>query len=201
MGGSMGFTVEGDYFEACTCAVSCPCIFLSPATQETCDLLFAWHITGGAKDGVDLSGLNVAMAARSPQQMTDGNWTVKLYLDERAAPEQADALAAIFSGQAGGHLANVAPLIGTVAGVEAAPITFEKSATTRKLAIGSVGEAEVSEIVGMDGESPAVISNPLLGAVTQPVRQARATHARYEDAFEFQTAGTNSFFTEFAYTG
>lgn len=39
----MSFRVEGDYFEACSCSVSCPCIFLSPATTDDCDLFFAWN--------------------------------------------------------------------------------------------------------------------------------------------------------------
>lgn len=195
----MGFSVEGDYFEACTCAVSCPCIFLSPATGDTCDLLFAWHIDEGAKDGVTLDGLNVMLAVRSPKQMTDGGWTAALYLDQRASDEQSAALGAIFSGQAGGHLANVAPLIGSVAGVWPAPISFERSGTARRLAVGDVAEAEVAEIVGMDGTNPAVITNPLLGAIAQPVRQARSSLVRYDGAFQFETSNSNSFVAEFAY--
>ncbi len=108
----MSYTVEGEYMEACSCSVSCPCIFLNPATKDACDVFIGWHITRGDKEGVDLSGLNVALAVHSPKLMTDGNWTAALYLDERASPAQAEALTAIFSGQAGGHLANVAPLIG-----------------------------------------------------------------------------------------
>ena len=195
----MTFAVRGDYFEACTCAVSCPCIFLSPATEDTCDLLFAWHVEAGEMDGVDLAGLNVALAVRSPKQMTDGGWKAALYLDDRADQAQAGALAAIFSGQAGGHLANVAPLIGEVTGVESAPIAFERDGTTRRLSVGRVAAAEVAEIVGMDGTNPAVITNPLLGAITQPVRQARSTSVRYDGAFSFSAEGRNSFIAEFAY--
>ncbi len=105
----MSYKVEGDYFESCTCTVSCPCIFLAPATEEACDVLFAWHVKGGEMDGVNLDDLNVVLAAHSPRNMTEGGWKVALYLDERADPNQATALGAIFSGQAGGHLANVAP--------------------------------------------------------------------------------------------
>jgi hypothetical protein len=195
----MTFAVHGDYFEACTCAVSCPCIFLSPATEDTCDLLFAWHIDEGEMDGVDLAGLNVALAARSPKQMTDGGWKAALYLDDRATEAQSGALGAIFSGAAGGHLANVAPLIGEVTGVEAVPIAFERDGTTRRLSVGDVGSAEVAEIVGMDGTNPAVISNPLLGAIAQPVRQARSTSVHYDGAFAFDAEGRNSFVAEFAY--
>ncbi|HYR61893.1 MAG TPA: DUF1326 domain-containing protein [Actinomycetota bacterium] len=101
----MSFKVEGDYFEACTCRASCPCIMLSPATEDTCDLVLAWHITEGQKDGVDLGGLNTVMAIRSPKQMTDGNWVAAVYLDDRATGAQEEALRAIFTGAAGGHLA------------------------------------------------------------------------------------------------
>ena len=37
----MSFLVKGDYFETCSCDVSCPCIWLQPATRDACDLLLA----------------------------------------------------------------------------------------------------------------------------------------------------------------
>lgn len=195
----MAYRLDGDYFEACTCRASCPCIMLSPATEDTCDLVLAWHIASGGKDEVSLEGLNVVMAVRSPQQMTDGDWTVALYLDERADPAQTEALQAIFGGRVGGHLANLAPLIGTVTGVHSAPITFEKRDGARSLRVGDELEAEVEELRGMDGDRPVVIDNPLLGAVTQPVRQARSSTLRYDGAFSFETEERNSFITEFHY--
>lgn len=195
----MSFHIEGDYFESCTCAVSCPCIFLAPATEEACDVMFAWRIARGEMDGVDLAGLNVAMAVHSPKSMTDGGWKAALYVDERAAPEQSSAIAAIFSGQAGGHLANVAPLIGSVTGVHSAPITFEAGEGRRSVRVGAVLEMDVEELKGMDGKSPVVISNPLLGAVTQPVRQGRAGALSYRGDWEASAAGGNAFLTEFEY--
>ncbi len=112
----MTFFVEGDYFEVCSCSVSCNCVWLGAATHDHCDVLLAWHVTNGEKDGVDLSGLNAVLAVRSPKRMTDGGWKVALYLDDRATAEQSQALSAVFSGGAGGHLAGLAPLIGEVAG-------------------------------------------------------------------------------------
>ena len=81
----MAFTLEGDYFDECTCKISCPCIFLNEATEDLCDGVFAWHIVRGDKDGLDLSNLNVAMAWHSGKQMQDGDWRVAMYIDERAA--------------------------------------------------------------------------------------------------------------------
>ena len=197
----MGFKVEGDYFEACTCDVSCPCIFLGPATMDRCDLILAWHIEQGHAGEVTLDGLNVAMAVHSPKQMTDGNWSVALYLDERATAEQAEALGGVFSGASGGHLANLGPLIGEVVGVDTAPIEFTRDGGTRRLRVGDVIEATVSEVTGMDGENAPTIANPLLGVVTQPVRQAKSDHVRFSGHFELDVTERNAFITEFAYAG
>ena len=195
----MAYTVEGDYFEACNCRVSCPCIFLNPATNATCELFTAWHITRGMRDGVDLAGLNVALAVHSPQQMTDGGWRVALYLDDRANPEQASALGAIFSGQSGGHLANLAPLIGDVAAAGPARISFENQEGVHKVTVSGVLEMQGDELKGMDGQGPIVIANPLLGVVTQPVRQAKAVGIHYDGPWAVDVEGTNSFVAEFRY--
>ena len=197
----MAFSVEGKYFEACSCEVSCPCIWLGPATEDNCDVFFAWHITKGQKDDVDLAGLNAALAVHTLKRMTDGNWRVALYLDDKASPSQAEALGAIFSGQAGGHLGNLAPLISEVAGVTSVPISFEDLGGQRAVQVGDVLTMRVEQLVGMDGENPAVITNPLLGAITQPVTQAKSLEVSYSDAWEFKTSGRNSFITDFAYAG
>ena len=140
----MSFAVEGDYFETCQCDVSCPCIWLKPADRDACDLMLAWHVTKGEKDGVDLSGMNAVMAVHTPKQMTDGGWKVALYLDDRATAEQSDALGAVFSGGAGGHLAALGPLIDEVSGVAPASITFDRSN-------GSL-HAEVADVLTMAAE-------------------------------------------------
>lgn len=195
----MGYRIEGDYFEACTCRASCPCIMLSPATEDTCDAVLVWHITGGEKDGVDLSGLNAVMALRAAKQMIEGNWGVAIYLDDRATAAQEDALRAIFTGAAGGHLGNLAPLIGEVHEIERAPIAFVAENGTRTLTVGDFVAAQVAQLTGGDGENPIVITNPLLGAVTQPMRQAKSESLRYDGFFSFSTEGRNGFISDFAY--
>jgi len=197
----MGFSVRGDYFEACNCDISCSCIWLGPATQDVCNLFLAWHVHDGQKDDVDLSGLNAVMTVRTSKQMTDGIWRVALYLDDRATPEQSEALGAVFSGGAGGHLAALGPLIGEVVGVAPASISFDRSGRSLKATVGDVLSMESEEMVGMDGSNPSVITNPLLGVVTQPMTQARAGAVRYSDHWDAEFSGTNSFITDFAYEG
>lgn len=195
----MTYKVEGDYFESCSCSVSCPCIFLNPGTRDNCDVFFAWHITRGEKDGTKLDGLNVALAVHSPKLMTDGGWRVALYLDAKASEAQTGALTAIFAGQAGGHLAAVAPLIGEVTGVHKTPIMFTKDGLRRSVKVGDALEMDVAEITGMDGRTPIVISNAPLGAVAQPLRQGRSGRISYAGPWRYESSGTNAFLTEFRY--
>lgn len=195
----MGFSVEGDYFETCTCDVSCNCIFLGEATLDHCDAAIGWHIVRGERDGVDLAGLNVAMFLRSGKRMLDGNWNVALYYDDRADERQAAALQSIFSGQAGGHLAALEPLIGSVAGIVAAPIKFERTNGKRRLTVGGVFEGEIEEMIGSDGKTAPVISNAPFGALVQPLRQGSSLAARYDDHWQTSLNHSNAFIAEFAY--
>ena len=197
----MSFFVEGDYFEVCNCEVSCNCIWLGAATNDSCDVLLAWHVTSGDKDGVGLSGLNAVMAVHSPKQMTDGGWKVALYLDDRASAEQSEALGAVFSGGAGGHLAALAPLIGEVAGVAPASITFEKAGGSLHAEVAGALSMSSDQLVGMDGHDPGVITNAPLSAVAQPMRQARAKEVSYHGHWSADFSGTNSFVTDFRYEG
>jgi hypothetical protein len=197
----MSFSVEGDYFEVCSCDVSCNCVWLGPATRDYCDLLLAWHVSNGGKDGVDLSGLNAVMAVHTPKRMTDGGWKVALYLDDRASAEQSEALGAVFSGAAGGHLANLGPLIGEVAGVEPATIRFEKSDGSLHAEVAGTLSMSSEQVVGMDGQEPGVIANAPFGAVTQPVRQGTSENVSYQGHWNMSFSGTNSFITDFRYAG
>lgn len=197
----MSFSVAGDYFEVCSCDVSCNCVWLGQATRDDCDVLLAWHVSNGSKDGVDLSGLNAVMAVHSPKRMTDGGWKVALYLDDRASAEQSEALGAVFSGAAGGHLANLGPLIGEVAGVEPATIRFEKSDGSLHAEVAGTLSMSSEQVVGMDGQEPAVIANAPFGAVTQPVRQGTSGNVSYQGHWNMSFSGTNSFITDFRYEG
>ncbi|HEY1332409.1 MAG TPA: DUF1326 domain-containing protein [Actinomycetota bacterium] len=197
----MAFSVQGDYFETCTCDVSCNCIWLGPATQDTCDVMLAWHVAEGSKDGVDLAGLNAVLAVHSPKQMTDGGWQVALYLDDRASAEQADAMGAIFSGQAGGHLAALGPLIGEVAGVAPAKISYSQGGGKANASVDGVLQMSAEQLTGMDGSNPGIIENPSLGVIPQPVRQGRAGDISYHGHWDVEFSGTNSFSGDFKYEG
>jgi hypothetical protein len=56
------------------------------------------------------------MMARTSGPMSEGNWSVAVYVDERADEQQRAALEQIFTGAVGGPLGGLAPLISTVLG-------------------------------------------------------------------------------------
>src|SRR4030081_2567915 len=118
----MSWRLVGTYFESCNCEVTCPCAvsgFAVPADNERCIVLLAFHVDSGEIDGVDVSGLSYAVVADAPGAMVEGNWRVGLLMDAAASPEQAEALAAVASGQRGGAPAGFNPLVAAFLGLVA----------------------------------------------------------------------------------
>src|SRR5215470_16061222 len=126
--------ITGDYFEACSCDSVCPCPTSGLAarpTQGYCDAGLVFHVERGTYGSTSLDGLNFAVLLHTPGPMGAGNWTVGLIVDDKATPAQREAIVAIGSGQGGGPMAAVGPLVGTFAGVEAKPIRIERSGMRR----------------------------------------------------------------------
>ena len=64
--------------------------------------VLSWLVEEGVADGIDLSGLPVALACRYSDDELGSPWTWVLYLDAHASDEQRSALEGIFTGQLGG---------------------------------------------------------------------------------------------------
>lgn len=130
--------VAGDYFETCSCTFLCPCLPSNMAARPSsgdCYFAMAFHIDRGRYGSVPLDGLNFAVIGHTPAAMGEGHWSVGVIVDEHATKEQRDALAAIGSGEAGGPMAAVGPLVERVLGVEARPFTFKKDGMKRSLSV------------------------------------------------------------------
>jgi hypothetical protein len=110
----MGWRLRGSYFESCNCDAICPCRRIDGAaggrsTHGICMGVLSWLIEAGDADGVDLSGLPVAVASQYSDDEPGSPWTWILYLDRRATGEQQAALEAIFAGRLGGDAARHFP--------------------------------------------------------------------------------------------
>lgn len=162
----MAWKLSGRYFENCTCNVVCPCTasLALGADYDRCQVVLIFHVDQGEVDGVDVSGLTVAAVGDTPKVMTDGNWRLGMLIDAAASDEQADKLGAVFSGQLGGPMEGLAPLIGEMLGVERVPMTFESADGKHSLTLGDYGAVELDDVVPFGVESG------------EPVRMAGVFH-------------------------
>src|SRR5947209_1828186 len=93
------------------------------------------------------------MIADTPKVMTEGNWRVGLFVDDKASDEQFEKLAGVFSGQLGGPMGALAPLVGEVLGVERAPIEIREDGLRHSIRVGDAIDFEVQDIVPFGVES------------------------------------------------
>ena len=192
--------VAGTYFETCNCETACPCVFLGPPTDGQCTVLVAWHIDSGIYDDTKLDGLNVALVVHAPGHMLKTKWQVALYLDERSNAAQAEALGKVFSGQAGGHLANVAAHIGQVLGVKSVAMEYKAEGKRRSLRIGQIGSAEIEALAGGSGDPPTIQNPPLCIAPGFPLQVSRSKRASFHDlGLDLEVTEKNGFYSPFAY--
>lgn len=97
----LSFHIRGDYFESCNCEAICPCRMIGEvmggrSTYGICFGLLSWRIVDGHVGGVDVSGLNAALACRYDDDEPGSPWTVVLHIDERGDGQQRRALSYVF---------------------------------------------------------------------------------------------------------
>ena len=120
--------VFGDWFDVCKCNIPCPCEFAQTPTYGDCDAVLAYHIRSGYYGQIPLDGLNVLVLSYFKGNIWSGEVkaSIGLFFDEKANSQQREALQMIFSGKAGGFMAEFAKLQ-DVREIEYAPIKFEVS--------------------------------------------------------------------------
>ena len=129
---------EADYLQACNCDYGCPCEFSAPPTTGFCDGMGAWRIERGDYGGVPLDHLGLAFAAKWPGAIHEGNGSVLLFVDEKASPEQREALIAIGAGQAGGLPFEIlATTFSTLLEPKFVPFDFKMNGVNSSVTVGS----------------------------------------------------------------
>jgi hypothetical protein len=145
----MAWKLEGTYFETCSCDVVCPCTasLALGADYDRCRVTLVFNVVDGEVEGTDVSGLVVAVLADTPKVMTEGNWRLGVFVDDDASEEQAAKLVQVFSGQLGGPMAGLAPLVGEMLGVERARIDVQHDGLRHAVRIGDAIDFEIEDIV------------------------------------------------------
>jgi hypothetical protein len=177
----MAWSLKGSYIETCSCDSICPCnaSFAHGATYDYCRVTLVFNIREGEVEGTDISGLKVAAIADTPKVMTEGNWRLGIFVDENATDEQADMLVKVFTGQLGGPMAALAPLVGEVLGVERAAIEIRDEGVRHSVRVGNTIDFEIEDIVpfGVETGEPVRFSG-MFHPVASDLTIAEATRSR-----------------------
>ena len=146
--------ISGEYFENCNCDVVCPCEiapggFLNARPdQGHCNVWFVFHVNNGKYGDVDVAGLNFVVAVHAPGDpvMGAGDWTVAAYCDDRATPEQTEAMAMMLTGAAGGPMGALVPLISTNLGLKSVPIEYRNEGKKRSARIPGILDSTIQAV-------------------------------------------------------
>ncbi|PTM97492.1 DUF1326 domain-containing protein [Mycoplana dimorpha] len=96
---SVKWKLQGREFIQCNCDYSCPCQFNGLPSHGNCQAAGVIDIESGFHGDTSLDGLRIAMIATWPGAIHEGHGQCIPIIDERASPEQRDALLRIMSGQ------------------------------------------------------------------------------------------------------
>jgi len=202
----MAWSIEGRYFENCSCNVVCPCTasLTLGADLDYCRAAIVFHVDSGEVDGVDVGGMTVAAIIDSPKVMSDGNWKLGVLMDDAASDEQAEKLAAVFSGQLGGPMEALGPLLGEQLGLERVPMEFSSENGRHTLTVGDKGRLDVEDVVPLGSETgePAKLDG-VFHPAGSTLTISKATDESKFSAFGIEPGGPgrSGFSTSFAWSG
>jgi len=160
-----------------------------------------FDLAEGNVEGTDVGGLAVAAIADTPKVMTDGNWRLGVFVDDRASDEQAEKLLGVFSGQLGGPMEAFGPLVGENLGVEQARFEIHEEGLRHSVKIGDAIEFEIEDVVpfGIETGEPARIAG-IFHPVGSDFTVSKATRSRI-NAFGVEFEGKSGLSTsEFSWS-
>jgi hypothetical protein len=172
-----------------------------PADQDRCRLVLSFHVASGEVDEVDVGGKTVIIVADTPPVMAEGNWRVGVVMDAAASPQQAEKLGAVFSGQLGGPMAMLSPLITEMLGMETSPIDYVDDGRRHAVKAGDLMDIEIEDFVpplNPDGEVERLTG--MFHPANSTLTIAQAKHANV-DVFglSFTNDGKNGHWAPFSW--
>lgn len=150
--------IRGESLTTCNCDVGCPCQFNSLPTHGHCRAVMGIHVDEGHFGKLDLGGVTFGVLVAWPGPIHEGKGEAQPIVDEKATPEQREAVLAIMAGEhtdPGATIFNVfAATFETMHDPIFAPIDFESDMDSR------VGRMSVPGVVEVNCEP---IRNPITG--------------------------------------
>ena len=174
----MAYHLEGRLLEVCNCRVLCPCWIGEDPDFGTCDTIIAWHFDKGKIDGVDVAGRTIALIAHVPGNILQGNWRAAVYVDDKASPQQKDAILNVYTGKLGGPVGELVKLVGEVVSVESVAINFDVQGGKGTIKLGDAGYAELEPYKSASGHSTTLTDTVFSTVPGAPVFVGKAPSYR-----------------------
>ncbi len=176
----MAWRIVGTYWSPCSCNVGCPCTLGEmEADQGWCSGTLAFDIRSGNVDGMDVSGIRVAVAVDWPGGMLSGNGTGRLYFDPSASQQQRAALEAVLTGQRGGVFEALTAVVSKVLPSKEAAIKIQRGDEETRITVGNFGELVVKPLRGPTGALTKLLNGA--AAWREEIILAKGTGSRWRD--------------------
>lgn len=202
-GTKVKWAVDADFLQACNCDFGCPCEFSAPPTRGFCEGVGAWRINKGNYGTTKLDGLALAFAAHWPKAIHEGNGTVCLFFDERANPQQREALLQIASGKAGGMpFELIVTTFSKIMEPRYVPFTFNLNGRTSSVKVGSFMSAATAPIKNpVTGEPESVRVEHATGFIFKEAEAVAAEECRVDvEGMKFSWPNKAGFVTKVRYS-
>ena len=200
--GTAPYQLHGTFYEACDCNVICPCWLGGDPDEGECTGVFAWEVEQGSIDEVDVSGLRAVSVSQHLGPREEAKQRVVIFVDERATRQQADAMAAAFSGRLGGPLQQLADILGELLAVETAAIDLRREGRLTTLTVGHHIRIEGSTREGPSGR-PVTLNDgrlsDVLGARAEVGASGRFRVGLADHGMEVDLRGRSTMSGRFSY--
>jgi hypothetical protein len=199
------WSMECDYMESCNCDFGCACNFSGLPNYGFCQGLIGHHIRKGRYGDIVLDGLDFILAAAFPRAIHQGDGVMRIYITQKASPEQFRAIADIVYGRAGGSgpFALFAPVTRYQLEPEAVPIEMRVAGTRSSFSVPGVLNVELSPHFNpVTGEEQEVIINLPKGFIWKTAQSVKTAVMKIVSPhLNFDHAGRNAFYSVVEYSG
>jgi hypothetical protein len=201
------WSMRGEIYGGCNCDFGCPCNFNVAPTDGYCDGVYVFSLHDGRYGDVPLDGLHFLWGAHSPGPLHAGNVTAVLVIDERATPEQRQALETLWrSGESGLPFDILNSVTATWLDTVYAPFEVELAGINTAAKIGANGEiydlAQSRQRNPVTGEEEELYLDKPTGFTSKRSELGMAPVSRFScDGLSWDTSGKYAEWAEFEYSG
>jgi hypothetical protein len=183
--------LTGQLEEACTCSSACPCWFGSKPTKMMCGGSQFIFISKGTYGDVRLDGLAVGAISQSPEgksmMESFGSWNFNYYyIDDKATPEQREALKAIATKVIAGGASPKTEF-------RYVPIVRKIDGKEHSISLGKYGTFSGHLVEGGLGGSVKITNPPGADPLHHEYLQGESTKFAYNDAGQDWSFGGSNY--------